>query len=288
MSNYDMYISYSGRKIYKTCPKQYWYRYILKDKTSVDITKTLFGTTIGKVFEWFYEKRIWALPDPSKSLISLIPDAVELCLGKENYVNGSDINFERQLRQDLTKYVPLGLEVIRQNRLLTENVKAEHDLTVVYSPPGHDKTYRLGGIADFVYYFSPNDVCIMDGKAYKQREKYVDSDQLIWYATLHYLKYRVTPNRLGFIYWLFPDNPVSYIDFNSDSMRSLVKDTIDVCQKIANNEFEAKPSGECHRCAFKPKCDEGISYLSKRRRDTGGVIENSIFDLENVTSGQGD
>lgn len=277
------YLSYSGRKVYITCPKQYWYRYILRDMSPIDVKKVLLGSILGKVFEWFYDREYWKFPDLLEKMNLAGSEAIDLVFSQEKYYKGTDPYFEQNLKEEIFKHIPLGIEIIKKQRLLTNNSKAELDLTTIYSTD-QSIPIKMVGRADFVHYNRPDDVWIMDGKAYKQREKYVDSDQLIWYATLHYLKYRVAPTRLGFIYWLFPDNPVSYISYDSDSMRQLIKDTQEICTKIMDKEFTAKPSGECHRCAFKGKCDDGISYLAKRRKETGGSIEISIFDLEDVTS----
>ena len=279
----NIYLSYSGRKIYLTCPKQYYFRYILKDTSPIDVKKVLLGSILGKIFEWFYERNYWKRVDIESCMIEAGHEAIDLVYAQEKYLKGTDNSFEENLRAEVFKHIPLGVEIIKKNRLLTANSIAELDLTTNWSAQG-SYTIRLGGRADFVHYNRPDDVWILDGKAYKQREKYVDADQLIWYATLHYLKYQVAPTRLGFIYWLFPDNPMSYISYDSDTMRSLLKDTKEVCDKILDKEFTAKPSGDCHRCAFKNKCDEGISYISRRRRESGGMIDDSIFSLEDVTS----
>ena len=283
MSN-DFYLSYSGRKLFKTCPKQYYFRYILKDKTPLDPKKVMFGSIIGKVFEWFYERKFWQFKDVNQKLLESLEDATELVFSQDNYRKGTDSVYEMKLREDLIKYVPLGVEIIKKHSLLTSNSQAELDLTVSYTPPGESINFRMVGRADFVHYKNAEDVWIMDGKAYKQREKYVDSDQLIWYATQHYIKYRVAPTRLGFIYWLFPDDPVSYISYDSNSMRVLIKDTMEIIKRILDKDFTPEPSGECHRCVYKQKCEEGTKYVAKRRAETGGRIENSIFDLEDVTS----
>ena len=285
--SYDLYLSYTGRKSYLTCPKQYWYRYIQKDKTPVDIKKTMFGSTIGKIFEWFYEKRLWSNPDPIRSSVDLINEASELVFSQEGYRKGSDYSWESDFFSELKQYVPLGVEIIKKHGLLTINSQSELDLTVSYSPSDSNITIKLGGRADFVHYNKPDDVWILDGKAYKQRDKYVDSDQLIWYATQHYLKYRVAPNKIGFVYWYFPDSPLSYVAYNSDSMRQILKSTVEISKKILDKDFLASPTGECHRCAYKSKCDDGIKYIASRRVMSGGRIEDSIFDLEDVTSSGG-
>lgn len=282
ISKEDFYLSYSGRKLYLTCPKQYYFRYVLKDPARSDPKTAMFGSAIGKVFEWFYEHKMWASADPVSLALSKIGQAIQDTFEKENYIIGSDQSYETHLKADLHKFVPLGIDIIRNHRFLTVNSRAEEDLTVIYSNPSSPTSVKMVGRADFVHAFSSKDVWILDGKASKHREKYVDSDQLIWYATQYYLKYHVTPSRLGFIFWCFPDSPVSWIEYDADLMRKLVKKTVEVVDRIFDGDFPATPSGDCHRCPYRSKCDEGTIHLAKKRVESGGRIDNSVFDVERV------
>ena len=283
MDKDNFYLSYSGRKCFLTCPKQYWFKYVIKEKVYSDPKDSLFGLIIGKVFEWFYEKKFWSYQNPTGLAISSIKDATELIFLKKDYAKGSDYYFEQDLNEKLVKYIPLGLDVIKKRGLLTQNSQAELDLSINYSLPNSSSTVRFVGIADFVHYNSLTDVWIYDGKAYKEREKYVDSSQLTWYATLHYIKYHVAPSRLGFIYWMFPNDPVSYVDYDSDSMRLEMRNTIEVVNKIFSDDFNAFPSDGCTICSYRSVCEDGKDFLSKKRSQNRVVIDDSIFDIENVT-----
>ena len=277
-----LYLSYSGRKTFLTCPRQYYFRYIVKDRTQSDPRGSMFGTAIGKLFEWFYEERLWSLPDPVTSSMSRINDAISYAFDHEGYVRGTDPSYESRVKEDMRSFVPSGIDIIKSGGFLTPYSRTEVDLTVTYSPPGSPVTLKMGGRADFIHGQTRDNVWILDGKASKHREKYVDSDQLIWYATQHYLKYHVAPSRLGFIFWCFPDAPISWIEYDSDSMRSLAKKTIEVSRRILDKDFAPTPSGECHRCPYKPKCDEGNIYLSKRKVESGGRIDDSVFEVERL------
>jgi hypothetical protein len=279
MSEYDISLSYSARKLYLGCPKQYHYKYILRDPAKGDPKDTMFGSIIGKIFEWFYDRRLYGNSDPVSSCVNLIKDATLEVFGAEGYIKGTNYDYEEKLRINLQKFVPLGIDTIRNNRLLSNNNKAELDLTTVYQGDSSLRM-RMVGRADFVYYHSPTDFWILDGKASKHREKYVDSQQLIWYAVLHYLKYGVAPKRIGFIFWMFPDNPISWVQYSSDDMRNLIKDTQDVAGNILSGRFAAKPSGECHRCVYKNKCEDGVKYLAQRRKETSTTVSDAVFDIE--------
>jgi len=235
---------------------------------------------IGKVFEWFYNNRIWATSDPLQKLTSLIDPAMENVYQHEKFDPRSDPAFSHSLRQELFLYVPEGLEIIRKNGFLTVSSRAEVDLTVVHRSEKHDFTVKLGGRADFIHGSNKEDISILDGKASKHREKFVDAEQLIWYATQHYLKYHVAPVKLGFIFWCFPQDPLKWIEYDNQAIRASLDKTIEVSKKIILRQFEAKPSGECHHCDYRGKCDEGKIFLAKKKAENR--IESSIFDIERV------
>lgn len=281
MSRYDIYLSYSGRKTYLTCPKQYYFRYVIKDPSRGDTTKSMFGTAIGKIFEWFYNDKIWMDPNHGSILMSRVGEALESTYISNNYVIGTNPSIEVSIKNDMREFIPKGIEIIKNNGFLTPFSKAEVDLSVVYRS---EKTLSIsmGGRADFIHGKNSNDVWILDGKASKHREKYVDSDQLIWYATQYYLKYHVAPTRLGFIFWCFPDKAISWIEYNSDSMRSLIKKTLEVSQRILDKDFSPTPSGDCTRCPFLNKCEDGHKHLVKKRVESLGKIDDSFFDIERV------
>lgn len=279
---YDLYLSYSGRKTYLTCPKKYWFKYVIKDPARDSPKGSLFGSTIGKVFEWFYEKKAWAQPDPVAATISFIEPAIEVVFHEEDFNPMSDPGFCTVLRQELAHYVPIGVEIIRQNGFLTPYSQAETDLTVVYGSDKYGMVLKLGGRSDFIHSEDMRKVWILDGKGSKHREKYVDAEQLIWYAVQHYIKYHVAPTRLGFIFYRFPDDPIKWISYDGAAMHASLDQTFDVANKIKLQTFDPTPSGECHRCPYRGKCDEGTRHIAQKKVESGGRIEESIFDLERV------
>lgn len=273
-----MYLSYTGRKNYLSCPRKYWFRYVKKQKVADDPRKSMFGLVIGKVFEWFYNKKIWIHSNPESECLSLIDSAIdEVCCMKE-FVKSSDPSFIKELRDDANKYVPLSIQVIRDHKLLSVNSRSEVDLTVDCYSKQCDMSLRIGGRADFVH--TSENVWIVDGKGSVYREKYVDSEQLIWYAVQHYLKYHIAPTRLGFLYYKFPDDPVQWIVYNEQSMRQNLAKTFDVATKIRDSVFDATPSGGCHQCEFRPMCSDGIKHLASKRAENR--LQTTIFDIEAV------
>jgi hypothetical protein len=277
------YLSYSGRSCYVKCPKMYEFRYIKETPVFRDLRGSMFGSAIGKVFQWFYDERLWATPDPVHSCLVLIDRAISEVFKEEGFDPTSDPGYRASVRHDMSVFIPSGIETIRRLRLLTPYSRAELNLNVLYGNERYGMTMKLGGRCDFVHSQDRMNVCIVDGKASKHREKFVDSGQLIWYAVQHYLKYHVAPTRLGFIFWAFPDDPVKWISYSSKDMMDSLDLTFEVGKKINLKVFNATPSGECHRCDYRDKCEEGRKHLAARKKESGGgYIESSIFDIEPV------
>lgn len=276
---FDLYLSYSGRRSYLLCPAKYEFIYILKDPTRSDPRSSLFGSIIGKVFEWFYTRRAWSTADPQATTLSYVEDATRLIFEKERFSSLADPAFCTSLRQDLFKFILDGIETIRSQKFLTPTSRAEANLEIEYRSAKHGMTLKLGGRPDFIHDYDGN-IWLIDGKASKHREKYVDSEQLIWYATQHFLKYHVAPSRIGFLFWCFPEDPVKWVAYDNAAIRSSLDLTFETAKKIQLKKFDPTPSGECHRCDFQNKCEEGKKYLAKRKVESGGRIESSVFDLE--------
>lgn len=240
---------------------------------------TAFGKAIGKVFEWFYERKIWMESDVPSALQATIEPAVRAIFVEERTNTESERDLYLHIIDQLKDYVPRFLEVIRKYKLLTESSSSEVDLTTVYTSPKHQMTLKIGGRADFIHR-PGSSVWILDGKAGSHRERYVDSEQLVWYAVQHYLKYKIVPSRLGFLYYRFPNDPIQWISYDSRVLEESVDVTFDVAKKISLKMFEARPNNECSRCDYQGKCEEGMRHVASKKMESGSRIENSIFDLE--------
>lgn len=269
----NVYLSYSGRHTYMVCPARYKYMYIDRRKEVSDRRDALFGLVIGKVFEWFYELRFWNNHDPVEASLESVGRALDQILEEEKIE--IDHDFRDKLLKDLLYYVPFGIKTIKDNKLLSSNSRAEVKLDVYYNARS-DLTIRLGGRADFVH----QDGCIqiIDGKGSKWRDKYTDPEQLIWYATQFFLKYHIAPSKLGFIFWKFPDDPVQWVSYNDDSIRSSLKQTTNVVQKILDKKFDSSPSSQCNMCGF--GCEDGKEFIESRKLLKSVNVKNSVFDIE--------
>lgn len=277
---YDIYLSYTGRATYLTCPRRYELKYVRKVSVPRDPRPFMLGSILGKLYEWFYNDKVWSGPDPVSRMKKLVPLAMDMVFHHEGFDPDSDPSYVSGAREKALEVIPVIDNVIRKHRLLTEFSKSEVDLTVDCHSDTHGITVRIGGRADFIHGTGEN-VWVVDGKASKQREKYVDPEQLVWYGTQHYLKYHVAPSRLGFLYYLFPRDPLQWITYDSDSLRNSVKSTMEVALNIMNRKFDPRPSKACQRCDYRHDCPEGtecVSFLKASER-----VGKSIFDIEPVS-----
>lgn len=280
----DSYLSYSGFRTYEICPKKYYFCYILKMLYDRDPRSSMLGSTLGKILEWFYTKRYWASIDPIKECYAAVDFALEWTYKKEKFNSKSDLSFCKILRNQVIEMIPQSIKIIREKQFLTVYSRAEVDLSIVAKHKNYDFSLKLGGRCDFIHGSKPQNIFIVDGKASKWRDKYVDSNQLLWYGIQHYLKYKIIPSQLGFIFWAFPDDSVTWIEFDSRSMRILFDEIFSIYNKICLKIFNPTPSHECKICNYKLKCPEGIEYNSLKRLETGGRIdvEKSDYALERM------
>lgn len=272
------YISYSGQKTYLVCPAMYQFRYIQRIPRPADISSSIVGSTVGVLFQWFYEKKLWSLPNVQEVMESKISDAVSEAFTSSKVA--IDLDLARATEMKIPEYIRNGIRIIREHRLLRTENRAEVDLTICKRATDTHPVIKLGGRADFIL-SDPSEIIIIDGKASLRRAEFVDSDQLIWYALQHYLKYQKAPDRLGFLFWAFPEEPMKWVDYNEDDLRSLYKRTLQVVTDIRQKKFPVQTSSQCKVCDYRDRCPEGDQYVRDMNfKESAKVLENSIFDLE--------
>jgi CRISPR/Cas system-associated exonuclease Cas4 (RecB family) len=266
------YISYSSFKCYNTCPKKYWFSYISKPIIDRDPRNALFGLAIGRIFEIFYNENLWKREDCDVYVLNLIDTCIGYACSEKRFDVSSDQSFLDQIKSDLLCFVPKSMSVIRKHKLLSMNSHSEVKLNVDYSY--NNTKIKLGGRADFIHYIE-DQVWIIDGKGSKYREQYTDTDQLVWYAIQHYLKYQKAPARLGFWYYRFYDDPIQWVQYDADSMRSLLSKAMNTISNINSGKFVASTSFNCEMCDYKKICDDGKKFLSFESKQ-------SSLDMERI------
>lgn len=295
------YLSYSGYKSYEQCPYAYWHKYIVKTKPKVpeNGVNALYGTTIGTVFESFYRDSIWKSTNIEEILLGLAEPHLDKAIkdakrkGRDIYWMDEKANYhsKEEIMVDLRATIPIGIQTIRENRLVGPRMDAEFKLDRTFDG------YILGGRADFIIMrVKPfSDLVILDGKGSKHRGNYVDGHfnsgkiegiQLKLYGMLFKEATGVMPGGLGYIFWRFSgDQAIEWVDFSEKDFSNLKGEFISVVKRIDQSSrrlscisdkpqahsdlrqelFPAQPGSGCMFCEYVTFCEEGQKQQHKSR-----------------------
>jgi hypothetical protein len=297
------YISYSGYKEYEKCPYAYWFKYVVKYKLKVqeNSVNSLYGTTIGTVFEAFYKQKIWKDKDLPRRLLEIAPAHLDVAI-KEAMDKGRDVDWfdekanyhsKAEIIADLEATIPIGVQTIRDNRFVGPRMDTEFKLDFRFGK------YIIGGRADFIIQrVKPfNDLVILDGKGSKHREIYVDGHrlakgqkiegtQLKWYALLYKAKFSTVPEGIGYIFWRFEgERAIEWVEFSEQDLYQLRVEVLSILTRIdvatdrldkagkgtqaysdlRQELFPSQPSYGCNLCAFASVCEDGKKQVQKSR-----------------------
>lgn len=306
-----MYISFSGYDLYLQCPFAYWNRYVNKTTppTPDNCVNSLYGSSVGLLFEWFYRDRVWKKPDYCEYLTSQAECALDAAI-KDKKRGGSIVRWadekanyhdRESLLADIRDTVPRGLRTIKAHRFLGPVADAEVKLDFKYD--GH----VIGGRADFIIHRTPpqKDRIILDGKGSKWKDLYVKDTQLKWYALLYRDHHGTAPDAIGFVFWKFePEESVKWIPFTDRDLDVLrdeiiatlnrISSSVDRIQKIPEGSktrvdlrqeyFPAQPSQKCSLCSYVEVCEDGkkaVKAKSNERRKRPVVLPAStgVMDI---------
>jgi CRISPR/Cas system-associated exonuclease Cas4 (RecB family) len=269
MSRKDHYLSYSSYKTYRECPKKYKYRKVDKLKPPVKDSKhnALVGSVVQRVFEDFYNLEFWRKgPKASETLLGILDKYFYEFLDNE-YVNFDDVRCpytQQELLDTCRDLIPKVIQGIKDHKLLGPYAQSEITLRAHF-----EKNFFLFGRVDFVIKRPDGQILLMDGKASKHREKYVDEEQLLYYALAYQTTHGKLPDKLGFFFFRFADKGEEAIDWieptpeRLSQMKTQVGDTF---RNIQRKAFKATPSGSaCKYCEFATICPERQAQLKVKR-----------------------
>ena len=301
-----MYLSYSLRKQFKTCPRQYAYPKV--EKVAPDSpdnkVKSLYGSTVGNLFEQFFKRRLWMTSaDPVAELLSMVDTtlddvirrertsaeetAAKFKVDKQVWSEGA-VKFDRKvsrvsLLKDVRDAIPRGVETLRLHRLVSRNVATEKVLDRDYGP------HKLLGRLDFLLRREPpdGDLVLLDGKGSAYRDKYVDVDQLNWYSMLLRQWTGRLPDRMGFIYWRSePSDAVDWHPVDVTEIDGLEEEAQADAERIEQGRvqyirasgddrlsvlkeyFPTQPGSHCRLCSYRSMCPAGQIMLSDAKKSS--------------------
>jgi hypothetical protein len=250
---------------------------------------SIYGTSTGKLFEQFYQEKMWS---NSKTVRQILESRVEAVVDQtlheettdrgdwkpggiikwkdpETHPDGIYANRE-ELISDVRHAIPNGLETIRKHTLVGNDAVAEMYLNTEIG--GH----KFGGRADFVLTrYRHNDLVILDGKGSRHRDKWLDPTQLVWYSLLLREKHGKFPDWVGFVLWKVeaPHNVIKYevthkeADTLKDRVLTLMGEIEDLQKRMPDAPQHTplrvvqeifKPTANEDNCRFCPYATDGV------------------------------
>ncbi len=296
-----MYLSYSGFDTHEKCPSMYCHRYVDKTRLPVPENKvrSLYGSTVGVLFELFYSRRLWSSPKTViHRLIEMAPSILDEVISKEEDKGGrvdfseGDYKSKEALLEDVLAAIPRGIHTIRHHRLLSDDAAAEVPLNRRVG------RHMLGGRADFIMSLAVPEKTkvIIDGKGSRYRDKYCQELQLMWYSMLYREGQGHLPDKVGFLYWRCEAETaldwVTFTDSQVDNLRDSVLQATDQLErkvhtlavvsdprekvKERDRLFFPTPGNKCTLCSYRSVCDVGQRYLKAATEAVPVFMEEEI------------
>lgn len=264
-----MWLSWSAFKQKNTCGKQYKLDRISDREPPVKDSRhnAAVGSVVQRVFEDFYNDKMWK---DQNELVSRLRDKAELYYEEfleEEYIDWNDFtcrfNTPYEPLKEIHEIIPGTVRAIGREKLVGPYAVSELEMKV---PFAEDYLY---GFMDFIIRQEDDTLILLDGKSSRHYDKYTDPDQLYYYALMFFLRYHKLPDKLGFFFYRYADDPDKAIQWHPidkakiREMRERIEDTI---QSIRNREFDANPvPSHCQWCQWEQICDERQEQKRKNR-----------------------
>lgn len=224
----------------------------------------LMGLVIGTALEKIYNEELYRTPaELAEKVETLVRREFAFSLGKE-YVDWTRAPSRDELLQTCLKGAAGFLTTMKVNRLLGPYSRSEVNLDAWL-----DDTTPISGRPDLIINREDTGLAIYDGKNSKNPGEYTDPDQLRWYALCAYLKWKVMPQRLAFIYFRYPPgNPppkhpgppedwkgMVEVPLTQENLRDLGVRAKKVHLAMVEKNFAPTPSASaCRWCEYREDC----------------------------------
>lgn len=252
----------------------------------------LMGIVIQAVIERLYNDQLWKDKATYKQLLREVLERKFEFEVRQSYIDWS----EAPSRDEMFAVCETGvfgfIPTMVHHKLMGEYARSEVDI-VAYL----DKTLPIGSRVDFLLH-RRNDIMILDGKNSKWKGKYLDQDQLKWYALCYYAYHGKLPTHLGYIYWRFPyghlvegsevpEEGVEWVPYTKDDLKTLAQRARDARQSIDKEVFPATPKPkDCKWCDYETVCpprqEQRKANAAKRKKNE--VIMTGVFGFDGKKS----
>jgi hypothetical protein len=239
------------------------------------------GIVVQGVLEDFYNKEEWREP---VGLQKRLTDATRGRLAVEcgsNFIDWHQSPPYEEMEQVALTGVLGYLRTMKAHQLLGVYARSEVKLL------GHlTKWLPIGGKADFIIRRDDTGITILDGKNSLTKMKYVDPDQLKWYALCFALSFQQLPDRLAFVWYRYPhdeatgEQGLDWVTFTKRDLKELAERAQEVRLKQRKLMFDPTPShAACRFCDFESQCEARQQMKKtnseKRRKGSLPVIAES-------------
>lgn len=255
-----MWLSYSAYSQWNKCGKQYRLDRISDKEPPVRDSKhnAIVGSVTQRIFEDFYNEKMWKI---NNGLVDELHKRAEVYLDEfvaDNYINWSDFTCRFKSKyeplKEIQDIIPKTIKGISREKLVGPYAVSELELKV---PFGEDYLY---GFIDFIIRQEDGTLLLLDGKSSRHYDKYVNPEQLYYYSLMFFLRYHKIPDKLGFFFYRYADDPdkaIQWHPIDKARVRDIKEDIQRTMTAIHNRKFEANPEpSHCNWCVWSQICDE--------------------------------
>lgn len=280
-----IWLSYSAYSQYKKCPKNYDLQRITKKPPPVKDSKhnAIVGTVVQQVFEDFYNQEVWRKKAQTSEVLLAKGEEYLWQYMEKEYVNFDDPRCRfagpTEPLNEILQIIPKVLTGIKREKFIGPYAKSEIKLRVRFGLEDF-----LLGYVDFIIRKKDGTLLLLDGKASKHREKYIDETQLHYYALMFFLRYKKLPDKMGFFYYRFADDPekaMDWIPIDKAKIRDLRKDIEEVLYQIKKKQFTATPSTKsCQWCPYQTVCSERLGQKRANQQKRLLTSKKPVLDID--------
>lgn len=291
----------------------------------------LMGIVLAAVIEDFYNDELWRMSNGLKERLEELTRKKFLFELGRTHIDWRKAPSQDEMLRVCSDGAVNFVKTLKKHKLLGSYARSEVDLVGFI-----DKWNPIGGRADIVFMRPDTGVTILDGKNSQEhwdRQNnrpifYTDEDQLRWYALCYYYAYRKMPDRLGFVYFRYPDGytweeeaaryrqetelgpthawkikvaefyetrepseGVKWVDFTRDDLKGLAARAVEARKGMNKERFPATPSpSNCRFCDFETVCPQRQAQKEDNRSKKRGKKADALLDNANglVRFGFGD
>lgn len=269
-----MNLSYLFYSTYKKCPAQYRWSFV--DKPPVFVPRNMryafLGLVMQRLVELFYINHWWTAKEgPITRMRIALPSISQQTL-ESNNIEMTTHELEEWMKI-IHDTVPRIIEVVKREKFLSEECYVEREEEV---PLGDDKLWMK---PDLIV-IRKGVTTLLDGKGGKTVGRYIDPDQLIFYALAVEKVWGRLPHRIGF-WWYRHSRVVWYPKLlnhvEMDRVRTNARNYID---GIKVGKFEPTPGQHCRLCDHRIHCEVGQKFIEERHRNAEVFIPDNFSEVD--------